>query len=334
MGMSTHTQPRQPQGTPVGGQFAGVEHPEPDLSLCPPLEEDRPVSFGHLDRADRVEAMQKEIAETIERMSDHEGWANFLDEVSRFHQYSFGNTMLILSQKKDATRVAGFHDWKNKFGRTVKKGEKGIWILAPMIKKVDTEKDPDKKTNRLVGFRTVAVFDVSQTEGEPLPEPPHIAVSSMNEGTAPPGMRESLSAIIEAHGFSIEIGTTGDAGGVTSFDIKRVMISDKANDRQAVRTLAHEAAHIVLGHGERSHEYHMGAGGARPDMEVEAESVAYIVGKSWGLDEAGSYSFGYIDSWAHGDAKKVRATANAVVKGARILLGTADQVAEIAAGAD
>jgi antirestriction protein ArdC len=333
--MDTNTQPRQPSGTPVGGQFAGKSNPECDIELVEPVPDEPrdPVSFGHLERGDRVEAMQKEIAETIERMSDHEGWTAFLDSVSQFHQYSFGNTMLILSQKKDATCVAGFHDWKNKFGRTVKKGEKGIWILAPMIKKVDTEKDSSKKVDRLVGFRTVAVFDVSQTEGPPLPEPPHIAVSSMDDGEAPPGMVESLSAAIEAQGFTIERGTTGEAGGYTQFQSKKVVISDKSNDRQAARTLAHEAAHIVLGHGERSHEYHTGAGGARPDMEVEAESVAYIVGKSWGIEEAGSYSFGYIDSWARGDAKKVRATADAVVKGARALLGTMDQAGEIAANA-
>jgi len=332
--MEPNTQPRQPRGVPVGGQFTGKANPESDVELA--LPDDAPesvgthngdgapteesVSFGHLDRADRVKAMQKEIEDTIEAMSDHEGWTHFLDSVSQFHQYSFGNTMLILSQKRDATRVAGFHDWKNKFGRTVKKGEKGIWILAPMIKKVDTEQDHDKKTERLVGFRSVAVFDVSQTEGKPLPESPHIHISDMDDGIAPPGMVESLSATIEAQGFSIERGTTGEAGGFTNFQSKRVVISEKANDRQAAKTLAHEAAHIVLGHGERSHEYHTGAGGARPDMEVEAESVAYIVGKSWGIDEAGSYSFGYIDNWARGDAKKVRATADAVVKGARVLL--------------
>jgi len=343
--MNTNTQPRKPQGTPVGGQFAGKTNPESDVELhlpddtiqlipvgfpvppapTQPQEGRQDISFGDLERTERIKSMQAELADAVDAMSDHEGWQQFLDSMSKFRRYSFGNAMLIAMQKKDATVVAGFNDWKNKHGRTVKKGEKAIWILAPMIKKQRTEKDPDApETSRLVGFRGVAVFDVSQTEGPPLPEDPHIAISHMAEGEAPEGMVESLSKVIEANGFTISRGTTGDANGFTDFMGHRVVISESSNERQAAKTLAHEAAHIVLGHGERSHEYHTGTGGHRPDMEVEAESVSYIVGKSWGLLEAGDYSFGYIDSWARGDAKKVRATAESVTAAAHVLLADMD----------
>lgn len=339
--MSTQIQPRQPYGTPVGGQFAGKTNPESevelsgDTGLVDAPADGATARFGDLDRTERIKAMQAEIEATVDTMSDHEGWQHFLDSMSRFHRYSFGNAMLITMQKKDATVVAGFNDWKNKHGRIVKKGEKAIWILAPMIKAVNTDPDdPDStKNKRLVGFRAVGVFDVSQTEGDPLPENPHMTISNMDDGSAPDGMVQSLTDVIEGNGFRIERDTTGEAGGYTDFSGKRVVISASANERQTAKTMAHEAAHIVLGHGSRISEYHTGSTGARPDMEVEAESVAYIVGKSWGMEEAGKYSFGYIDSWAKGDAKKVRATAESVVRAAHLLLADQDNrtVAPVAA---
>ncbi|MHB8318143.1 MAG: ArdC-like ssDNA-binding domain-containing protein [Acidimicrobiales bacterium] len=282
-----------------------------------PAEANRPVSFGELEKAERIKAMQSEIEQAITNMSDHEGWQRFLDTMSKFHHYSFGNTMLIAMQKPDATYVAGFKNWKNEHNRTVKKGEKGIWILAPVVKKVEPEDgSKEKETSRVVGFRSVAVFDVSQTEGEPLPDP-GLNMHDLAPGEAPPGMVENLTQILRDQGFCIERGDTGDAKGHTDFLRNAVVISDKVNDRQAAKTLAHEAAHVVLGHGERIHEYHSGNG--RPDMEIEAESVAYIVSKHWQLDDVDTYSFGYVDRWAHGDAAKVKKSAEAVVKAARVL---------------
>jgi antirestriction protein ArdC len=285
------------------------------------LDGDKPqTKFGDLSGVDRVRAMQEEIEHAIEEMSDTEGWMQFLDTMSRFHHYSFGNAMLILSQRRDATAVAGFNDWKNKFGRTVKKGEKAIWILAPMVKNTkgtDEESGREIEERRVIGFRAVPVFDVSQTEGDPLPESPAIARQSL-DGAAPDGMVPALTSFIEAQGFAISYEPTGDAGGYTSFGSRRVVISSDRSEREQARTLAHEAAHIVLDHGKRIAEYHVD--GARPDMEIEAESVAYIVGRQLGLDEIGGASLNYVDSWAQGDKDRVKKTANAVVAGARKIL--------------
>lgn len=284
------------------------------------LDGDETTKFGGLTGVDRVRAMQEEIERSLEEMSNAEGWTHFLDTMSRFHRYSFGNAMLILSQRPDASSVAGFNDWKNKFGRTVKKGEKAIWILAPMVKHTkgtDEESSREIEERRVIGFRAVPVFDVSQTEGDPLPESPAIARRSL-DGSAPDGMVPALTSFIEAQGFTISYEPTGDAGGYTAFGSHRVVISSERSEREQARTLAHEAAHIVLGHGKRIDEYHVD--GARPDMEIEAESVAYIVGRHLGLDEIGGASLNYVDSWAQGDKDRVKKTANAVVAGARQIL--------------
>ena len=322
---------RQPKGQPTGGQFAAKSNPEsdleltlddqaPDLAVVAPSEPPPTVTFAGIEKTERIKAMHSEIEHAITEMSDHDGWQRFLDSTSKFHRYSFGNAILIAMQRRDATVVAGFNDWRNKHNRTVKKGEKAIWILAPIVKKekaVDGDPDsPERK--RVVGFRSVPVFDVSQTEGEPLPENPALPVNELAPGEAPAGMVDNLTGLLADNGFTVERGDTGSANGYTRFSEHRVVISDKLTDRQAAKTLAHEAAHVMLGHGDRIHEYHMGGG--RSDMEVEAESVAYVVSRYWGIDDAGDYSFGYIDSWAAGNPEKVKKTAESVVKAARAIL--------------
>jgi len=323
MSVETGIKPRQPAGVPIGGQFAAKSNPESDLDLdiAPATGVDGSApALKDLDREERIKAMQAEIERAMDTMANPEGWQAFLEHASKFHNYSLNNATLIRWQCPEATRVAGFNAWKQ-HGRTVKKGESAIFILAPIVKKVEgaAADDPDQK--RVVGFRTVAVFDVSQTEGEPLPEPPAIPRSDLEDGSAPAGMVESLRSKIEDAGFSIHYRELPEGtGGYTNFSSKEVVISDRRNTREQARTLAHEAAHIALGHGDRVSEYHTRSTGKRPDMEVEAESVAYVVSRHWGLDEVGGASFNYIDSWAQGDAQKVRQTATAVLKGASLLL--------------
>ena len=163
------------------------------------------------------------------------------------------------------------------------------------------------------------VFDVSQTDGPPLPERPKIDVGELAD-VVPDGMVDELSSFVEAKGFSISRAGTGDAGGWTDFSSNKVVVSDKATDAEAARTLAHEAAHIALDHGGRASAYHMRPGGERPTMEIEAESVAYVLGRQYGMGTIGAKSFEYIDVWAQGDAEKVKATANAVASGVKTVL--------------
>ncbi len=322
---STAHRSRRPAGVPTGGQFAPEVHAEPEVALpgATGTGSDT-VSFADVTGEDRIRAMQAEIESAVERISDPEEWQRFLETMSRFHTYSFGNAMLILAQRPDATRVAGFKAWKSDFGRSVKKGEKGIWILAPMVREVDRENPTTgevEKQKRVVGFRGVTVFDVSQTEGEPLPEgPAHRYVNQLGEGEAPAGMRESLTSWIEAQGYTVDdADDIGGANGSTSPLTKQVRILSSMTERQKAKTLAHEAAHIALGHMERTGEYHLGGG--RSVMEIEAESVSYVVGRTMGLDDAGDYAFGYVAHWAKGSPEQVRATADTVCKTAARLIG-------------
>jgi hypothetical protein len=314
-------------GVPAGGQFSTKATAELSVDLTePPAGASLSVaaipSFGGMDKNARIEAMRSEIDRALDELSDGDGWARYLEAVSRFHRYSFANTWLIVAQRPDATRVAGFNDWRDKHNRTVRRGERAIWVQAPMTKKV-VEVNPDsgaeREVSRVYGFRPVAVFDVSQTDGEPLPQAPLIEGDADGEGSAPEGMMESLSALVEGDGFLIRRGETGEAGAWTDFANHEVVISRAATPRQAARTLAHETAHIALGHGARSAEYHTGAGGKRPDFEVEADSVAFILGKRFGMP-GGRDNFRYIDSWAQGDKERVKATAQAVVSGARKII--------------
>jgi N-terminal domain of anti-restriction factor ArdC len=318
-------QPRVAAGLPAGGQFSTKTTSEVsvDLTETIPASSTGPkLALSDLDKNARIEAMRSEIDRALDELSDPEGWARYLDAVFRFHRYSFANTWLIIAQHPDASRVAGFNDWRNKHNRTVRKGEKAIWVQAPMTKKV-VEVNPDsgaeREVSRVYGFRPVPVFDVSQTDGEPLPQAPLIDGDAENDGPAPEGMVESLSELIEADGFRIRRGETREADGWTDFTNHEVVISQATTPRQAARTLAHEAAHIALGHGARAAEYHTGAGGKRPDFEVQADSVAYVLGRRFGMP-GGRDSFRYIDSWAQGDKDRVKATAQAVVAGARKII--------------
>jgi hypothetical protein len=246
-------QSRRPSGTPVGGQFAPISRPAAgELGLSD--DDDAPTTPGahlsELGRDERIAALRNEIDRAMKDLSSPEGWTAFLESRSKFHRYSLNNAFLIYHQKPDATDVAGFNDWKNKHGRSVKKGERAIWILAPLTRKVEVEQEGGgtASATRVVGFRAVPVFDVSQTDGPPLPERPRIDAGELGDAV-PDGMVEELTGFIASRGFSISRGDTGDAGGWTNFGTNQVVISDKATDAEAARTLAHEAAHIALEHG-------------------------------------------------------------------------------------
>lgn len=284
--------------------------------------EPREIRFDNKET--RNEDVRREIDAAIEGLNTGDRWKEFLDVSRRFHNYSLNNQMLILLQKSKATRVAGFHKWKE-FGRSVNKGESAIWIYAPMIKKV-MDKDaagnvkygPDgrpKWREALLGFKTVPVYDVSSTSGKPLPEPPTVPFNR-SSGEAPEGMQEDLREQVEAHGYTLEYRDLGDGDGIpdgaTDPRSKKVIINTAHSAAHQSATLAHELAHIELGHLERTGEYHTRAGGQRSTMEVEAESVAYVIGRRYGMEPQSSFS--YIDGWAMGDKEKVRKTADAVIK--------------------
>jgi hypothetical protein len=219
----------------------------------------------------------------ISQLASAEEWQRHLDLQASFHQYSFGNIILIAAQCPGATRVAGFAAWKA-LGRSIGKGEKAIRILAPMfVRRRAGADDVDEAVIR--GFRYVPVFDISQTEGDPVPQP-----CSRLQWEVPGECFTRLVDAATTFGYSVEEaelspGTNGEC----TFSRRLIRVERRNASAQRVKTLAHEIAHALL------HE----AVADRRLAELEAESVAYVVCRHLGLD-AGCYSFGYVATWAGG----------------------------------
>lgn len=212
----------------------------------------------------------------------------YLTTMSRFHRYSYGNTLLIMCQKPEATHVAGFNTWK-KLGRYVNKGEKGILILAPMKFKQTREDDQgEEKTIHQLRFKAVYVFDVSQTDGEPLPEFASVAGD-------PADQLDRLHHFATERGIVIEYSDSlGRALGTSSGGLIRIKAD--LNQAEQFHVLAHELAHELL---------HQAEGENRPSSktvrETEAEAVAYVVSHHIGLETGTAFS-DYIQLY-QGDTK-------------------------------
>ena len=208
--------------------------------------------------------------------------------VARFHRYSLHNVMLIASQKPNATHVAAFHAW-HKLGRFVKKGEKGILILAPIIRKKDEnngEAEPDE-SSVTVGFRAAYVFDISQTDGQPLPE-----IGSVDGD--PRGYRERLGKFVVEHGIALEYSDEIAPARGTSSGGKITLLPGQS-PAEEFSTLAHEVAHEMMHRDERR------SSTTKRIRETEAEAVAFVVCSAIGL-ETGSAAQDYIGLYG-GDAK-------------------------------
>ena len=198
----------------------------------------------------------------------------YLQTMSRFHQYSLRNVMLIALQKPSATHVAGFHSWK-KLGRFVKKGENGIVIVAPLVYKKETVEDDDNSPNvtEINGFKGVYVFDISQTDGDELPEFARV------QGD-PSRYQEILGNVISANGITLEYSDTLHAHGCSSGGTITIRsgLSPAQDFSVKVHELAHEFLHLS---GEKL---------SKTQKETEAEAVAYVVCQSIGLDTNTAFS--------------------------------------------
>jgi antirestriction protein ArdC len=253
------------------------------------------------------------LGEGITQLTSSERWQEWLTMQSRFHSYSFNNTLLILGQKPEAFQVAGFNAWR-KLDRFVRKGEKGIWILAPMVYKTDAGDDaPTGDTARKVirGFKAVPVFDVSQTDGADLPE-----VCVRLDGEDEAGLFERLRTVAASLGFRVEdADDLGGANGVCTHDDHRIQVLASNSPVQRIKTLAHEMGHAIL----------HAPGEGRPDnravLELEAESVAFVVCAATGIT-SDDYSFGYVATWSGGGDEALTAIK---VSGGRIQRA-ADQI--------
>lgn len=245
-------------------------------------------------------------------------WKAALALRAKFHAYSFNNLMLIAYQRPDATRVAGFKKWKE-MGRQVRKGEKGIAILAPLIAK--RENDAGEIERVVYGFRTVYVFDVSQTDGAELPDTPEIDLLDGSDDRAGE-LLARLSAYVSARGWKLTEGALPDgARGMWSPMTSTITLAEGLPTLHAAKTLAHEVAH--------AHLEHDGITGDIAAKEFEAETTAFLILNAFGLD-ASSYSFAYLASWA-GD---VEAMKDLLSTGARALKAADEIVAAVSAGVD
>jgi hypothetical protein len=261
----------------------------------------------------------EEAKEIIERQLESLGQAldsghseqlqDFLGVMARFHRYSLGNVLLIMAQKPDSTHVAGFHTWKS-MGRFVKSGEKGIAILAPMVFKGDKHdasdssppEDPDD--DRHIRFRVVYVFDVSQTDGEPLPE-----FAKVNG--EPGEYSERLKGLVRQ--LDIELQYSNQLGGALGVSKGGTIVLQEGLDpAQEFTTLVHELAHEILHHGDNRE------GTTKQSRELQAEAVAFVVAESVGLS-TGSASSDYIQLY-RGDKKLLLESLDAVRKAAGTIL--------------
>jgi len=233
----------------------------------------------------------------------------YLNAMSRFHNYSFGNILEIARQRPDATRVAGLYAW-NQMGRKVKKGEKGIRILAPIIgvrrkKNEEAENDPTKQnTAVLVGFRSAYVFDVSQTDGADLPEMRQIQ-GDVGENC------DRLVAFIERQGIELMYSENIAPALGMSYG-GRIAILPELSDAEEFSTLVHELAHEMLHKAERR------TATTKVVRETEAEAIAFVIGKAVGL-ETGTASADYIHLY-HGNASLLAESLEVIQQTSAVIL--------------
>jgi antirestriction protein ArdC len=273
-----------------------------------------------LERRQKLEALHEQFTAQVTELVDGGQWQAMLAAAARFHAYSFGNVLLTLRQNPEATRVAGYRTWQS-LDLQVRKGERGIQILAPVTYRPDHENHRDDadsveaqdRPRQLRGFKVEHVWDISQTDGEPLPD----IAPALLEGDGPAGLWEALAGQVAADGYELERGRCArpQANGETDPSMKTVTVRDDLSPAQAAKTLVHERAHILLGHVNGLASYQA----CRGRFEVEAESVAYLVCTQLGID-ADDYSLPYVARWADGDIELIQKTAERVVIVARSIL--------------
>ena len=280
-------------------------------------------------RTATLESMHAQLVERVSSLDSSQEWGAWLRFANSFHQYSFNNTVLIWAQKPEATMVAGYRAWQAK-GRQVRRGEAAIRVLGPVTarqprlddhgRRVTGEDGKPVQEVRVVGVKPVSVFDVSQTDGDPLPEPPQ---AQMLTGQAPAGLWDALQTFVESRDYTVSRGDCPDgANGATMFDQRQVLVRADVDDAQAVKTLAHEAGHVLMHPPEQREPF-----ACRGIVEVEAESVAFMVTAAHGLDSS-QYTFNYLTGWAHQAAAPdgpsvedlVRATGQRVITAADQIL--------------
>ena len=281
----------------------------------------------------KVKEITDKLEEGLKELFESEKYKSYLSTMSKFHNYSFNNTLLIAMQKPEATLVAGYKAWQKNFERHVNKGEKAIRILAPAPYKIKEERDkidpvtgemtfdengmPQKEEVEVTipAFRAVSVFDVSQTDGKPIPELEVNELLSTVEG-----YEDFVQALMNISPVPIAFeDIPGDSKGYFSTAEKRIAVQENMSESQTLKTMVHEVAHSMLNDKEVNQSMDIPVKD-RNTKEVEAESVAFTVCQHFGIDTS-DYSFGYIAGWSSGrNMKELKSSLDTIRKTASELI--------------
>ena len=292
----------------------------------------------------KVKEITDKLEEGLKELFESEKYKNYLSTMSKFHNYSFNNTLLIALQRPDASLVAGYQAWQKNFNRHVKRGEKGIRILAPAPYKIKEERDKlDPVTGEIMldkdgmpqteevevkipAFRAVSVFDVAQTEGEPLPELEAKELLSTVEG-----YEDFIKAV--TYVAPVPIGfedIPGASKGYFNIGENRIAVQEGMSESQTLKTMVHETAHSMLHNKEVNKEDILAPAKDRNTKEIEAESIAFTVCRHFGIDTS-EYSFSYIAGWSSGrDMKELKSSLDTIRRTAsELITGIEEQLKEL-----
>ena len=299
-----------------------------------------PIVLTSEKPAEKLKEITDRLEQGIAELFDSERYREYLKVMSKFHNYSFRNTVLIAMQKPDASLVAGFSAWKNNFGRNVMKGQKGIKIIAPSpfkirqeVEKIDphTQKPiigkdgkpvTEEKEIKIPAYKVVSVFDVSQTEGKELPD---IAVDELTGDVD--RYKDFFAALEKTSPVPIAFeNIEGGSHGYYHLEDKRIAINEGMSELQTLKTAIHEIAHaklhdIDLNAPKDEQQPHVD----RRTREVEAESVAYTVCQHYGLDTS-DYSFGYVAGWSSGrELSELKSSLETIRSAAAEIINSIDE---------
>ena len=287
------------------------------------------------NREEQLKQITEQLEQGVAEIFTSEKYTEYLNTMAKFHNYSFNNTLLIAMQKPEATLVAGYQAWQKKFNRQVKRGEKGIQIIAPApykekqeIEKTDPEtgeivigEDGQPETEVvervITRFRVTTVFDVSQTTGEPIPE---FEVSELDgDVLIYHDFMEALKMVAPVPIRFIEI--DGEAKGFYQLVDKYIAVQPGMSEAQTMKTAVHETVHAVLHDRDQMEAENI----VKDQLTREVESVAYVVCNHFGLDTS-EYSFSYIASWSSGkNMKELRASMDTIRKTSADMIGQIEE---------
>lgn len=261
---------------------------------------------------EEIDISLAQLTEGVKSIFQSEEYLKYLTIMSKFHTYSYNNVLLILMQRPDATMVAGFQAWRKKFHRVVRRGERGIKIFAPVVKR-DGEKDC------LVCFKTTTVFDISQTDGEPLPS----FVKNLEFRVE--NFSYLFNALLEISPVPVELKNLNQkANGYYSYETCSIAVECTLSEAQIIKTLIHEISHAIL------HDRSLGKDRevSIEVKEVEAESIAFVVCNYLGIDTS-DYSFGYIAGWStNKDLSEMKDVLKVIQETAKDIISLLDNALE------